>query len=550
MHRIALLVNGTEASGLVEQLIDWAEAEPDVEIAALVIHPMVAQGRLAQIRSEIRRAGVYSMISGIAFMVLQKIERRLFLTPEQRGLLAARSIAERVPNHVVIVPRPSKSGFVHRFSDEDVERVRALGADLLVRCGSGILQGGILDAARLGVVSMHHGDNRINRGGPAGFWEVLERQPCTGFIVQRLEAELDGGEVLCRGSFLTQGSHAANQAWLLERSNLYLKETIRALLDGRATAEPRLLYSNRLYQRPQLHHLLRYGWRLVRDRIRWRLSIGLGRRSRWAVSYIFADWRSAVLRKARTISNPARQFLADPFVIVEKGHHHLFVEAFEFDRDKGLISVYRIEEDRSATPLGVALDEPFHLSFPFMFRYQGDLYMLPESSANEDIRLYRCTDFPLGWTLDKVLMEDVKAVNSMIFEKDGRWWMITNLNPLGRGLNDAEMHVFHAETPLGPWRPHAANPVVFDAACGRNGGILIDESGIYRVAQRSGFGVYGKGASIYRIEELTPETYREVKVQDVDPSFRRGIEGIHHLHQAGGLLAFDHFRTQGVSRPT
>ena len=541
MHRIALLVNGTEVSGLVEQLIDWAEAEPDVEIAALVIHPMAARGG---------RSGM----SGIAFEGLQRIERRLFLTPEQRGLLAARSIAERVPDHVVIAAEPSESGLVHRFSDEDVERVRALGADLLVDCGEGILEGGIVTAARLGMVSIHPGDERIGRGGPAGFWEVLERRPTTGFTVQRRDAEQGGGEVLCRGSFLTRGNraqsnHAANRAWLLERSNLYLTKAIRALLDGRATAEPGALHSSRPYHRPRLHHLLLYGWRLARDRIRWRVSIGLGRRSRWAVSYIFADWRSAALGKARTISSPARIFLADPFVIVEGGRHHLFVEAFEFDRDKGLISVYRIEEDRSATPLGVALDEPFHLSFPYPFRYQGDLYMVPESSANGDIRLYRCTDFPLGWTLHSVLMRDVKAVDSMVFEKDGRWWMITNINPIGRGLNDAEMHVFHAETPFGPWRPHAANPVVFDAACGRNGGILIDESGIYRVAQRAGFGVYGEGASIYRIEELTPETYREVKVRDVDPDFRRGIEGIHHLHQAGGLLAFDHFRTQRVSRP-
>jgi hypothetical protein len=542
MHRIALLVNGTDVSGLVEQLIDWAEAEPDVEIAALVIHPIAARGRPA------RRP------SGLAFRALQTFERRFFLTQQQRDLLAPRSIAERVPNHVVIVPESSKPGLGQRFGDEDVERVRALDADLLVDCGAGCLQGGILTAARLGTVSIRHGDTRVDHGGPAGFWEVLERKPTTGFTIQRLDPERDGGEVLCRGSVLTRGNHvpvnqAANRAWLLERSTLYLTKTIRALLDGRAMAEPEALSTNPPYRHPGLHHLLLYGWRLARDRIRWRVSIGLGRRSRWAVSYIFADWRSAALGKARTISSPARTFLADPFVVAEAGRHHIFVEAFEFDRDKGLIGVYRIEEDCSATPLGVALDEPFHLSFPYPFRYEGDLYMVPESSANGDIRLYRCTDFPLGWTLHKVLMRDVRAADSMLFEKDGRWWMITNLNTLGRGLNDAEMHVFHAETPFGPWRPHAANPVVFDAARGRNGGILIDDSGLYRVAQRPGFGVYGKGASIYRIEELTPETYREVKVQDVDPSFRRGIEGVHHLHQAGGLLAFDHFRTQRVSRP-
>lgn len=28
--------------------------------------------------------------------------------------------------------------------------------------------------------------------------------------------------------------------------------------------------------------------------------------------------------------------------------------------------------------LGTALDEPWHLSYPFVFRWQGEVYMMPE----------------------------------------------------------------------------------------------------------------------------------------------------------------------------
>lgn len=542
MHRIALLVNGTDVSGLVEDLIDWSETQPDIEIAALIIHPLPVQTRGRALIAELRRSGLYAVISTIAFMILQKIERRLFLTPSQRALLAARPIGERVPNHLVITPEPSKSGLIHRFSDEDVERVRQLNVDLLVRCGSGILQGKILSAAPLGIVSMHHGDNRINRGGPAGFWEVLDRHPTTGFVVQRLEAELDGGEVLYRGSFLTRPNFASNQAWLLERSNAFLKKTIFNVLEKRTEVEPRLIYFDRLYRRPKLHNLIRYAWQVVRDRISLKLRMVFGRLPRWSVSYLFSDWRGAVLWKARTIANPPGHFLADPFVASEAGRRHLLLEDFRFDQNKGVIAAYRIEDDRSATPLGVVLEEPFHLSFPFLFRHEGSLYMIPESAANRDIRLYRCASFPLQWALHSVLMQNVVAVDTMVFTHGDRWWMMTNINGLGRGPNDSEVHVFHAETPFGPWLPHAGNPVILDAMRGRNGGILIDETGIYRVAQRPGFGLYGRGASIFRIEALTPETYREVKVQDVDPLFRPGIEGVHHFHQDDGLLAFDHVR--------
>jgi len=78
------------------------------------------------------------------------------------------------------------------------KRIRSYHLDVLVRLGFRILRGGILQAARYGVWSYHHGDNKVNRGGPPGFWEVLEGHAVTGSILQRLNDELDNGTVLCR----------------------------------------------------------------------------------------------------------------------------------------------------------------------------------------------------------------------------------------------------------------------------------------------------------------------------------------------------------------
>ncbi|HWP72656.1 MAG TPA: hypothetical protein VNM36_16190, partial [Gemmatimonadaceae bacterium] len=68
----------------------------------------------------------------------------------------------------------------------DVERIRAQRPDVLIRLGFRILRGGILTAAPHGVWSYHHGDNDRYRGGPPGFWEVMEGTPVTGTILQRL----------------------------------------------------------------------------------------------------------------------------------------------------------------------------------------------------------------------------------------------------------------------------------------------------------------------------------------------------------------------------
>ena len=65
------------------------------------------------------------------------------------------------------------------------------------------LKGEILNICRLGIISFHHGDNNFNRGGPPGFWEVFNREPSTGFIIQRLTEEIDGGDVIFKGKITT-----------------------------------------------------------------------------------------------------------------------------------------------------------------------------------------------------------------------------------------------------------------------------------------------------------------------------------------------------------
>ena len=97
---------------------------------------------------------------------------------------------------IYVDPDISPSGLFYRYKNSDLEKIKKLHLDLLIRGGSGILKGKILNICRLGIISFHHGDNNLNRGGPPGFWEVFNQEPSTGFIIQRLTEEIDGGEVV------------------------------------------------------------------------------------------------------------------------------------------------------------------------------------------------------------------------------------------------------------------------------------------------------------------------------------------------------------------
>ncbi len=89
-----------------------------------------------------------------------------------------------------------------RFSDyvegKDLEDIRGHNLDVLVRFGFRILRGEILNCARHGVWSYHHGDSSRYRGGPPCLWELLEAAPDTGTVLQVLNEDLDSGKVLYR----------------------------------------------------------------------------------------------------------------------------------------------------------------------------------------------------------------------------------------------------------------------------------------------------------------------------------------------------------------
>src|SRR6476646_6975820 len=103
---------------------------------------------------------------------------------------------------------PIGKRFVQRFPPEAIEKIQSKNLDVLLRFGFNILHGEILTSARYGVWSYHHGDNEFYRGGPAHFWELVERNPLSGVMLQVLTEELDGGLVLCKSLFNTEPSVA------------------------------------------------------------------------------------------------------------------------------------------------------------------------------------------------------------------------------------------------------------------------------------------------------------------------------------------------------
>lgn len=75
-------------------------------------------------------------------------------------------------------------------------------------------------------------------------------------------------------------------------------------------------------------------------------------------------------------------FVADPFIYIQDDIIYLFYETKNPVTMQGDIGVAK-STDKGATwePLGIALDEGWHLSYPNVFDYNGQIYMLDRKSV-------------------------------------------------------------------------------------------------------------------------------------------------------------------------
>jgi hypothetical protein len=549
---VGLIVDSKTTTKYTYEIAEWCQRQGNILVSHLIIQndKTTRQGKFSKAFDYFRKHGSLFVVAQASFSVLSRLESILLRrNNHHRNHFQAYKLDDIVPQSLYIEPQKSKSGYIYRYSEQDVSKIKSLELDVLIRYGSGILSGSILSAAKFGILSFHHADNEINRGGPPGFWEVLFRQDATGFVIQQLTEELDGGHILVSGKFPTRFHFLLNQAALYKKANFYMKSLLNEIATTRKlpAAKEAHPYFNQLFKKPGLLDQATYTARLVSSLAEKVITRRLLKRKyRWGVAFSRNEWKNLVMWRSSRIPNPPNCSLATPFSITENNRDFCFVEKFDFKAEKACISVYELVGKKPEL-VGDALVEPFHVSFPYLFRFNGKLYMCPETSGIGEIRLYECVDFPLKWSLSRVLMHDVEAVGTMIFQRDGLWWLFTNIDPSDSGENCSELFIFFSDDPVnGKWTPHPKNPFISDSTKARNGGLLIQQGDYFRIGQKQGFDRYGNGFSINKITTLDKESYIENEICSVAPNFFPSIKGTHHLHGDNGVILFDYLELSRV----
>lgn len=210
-------------------------------------------------------------------------------------------------------------------------------------------------------------------------------------------------------------------------------------------------------------------------------------------------------------------FVADPFILEVDNKIHLFFEIYNKDKEPTAVIGHAESNDRgeSWNYTGVVLKTDRHASYPYVFRHDGSIYMIPglasKPGAPAPAKLYKSVDFPREWKyIDTILEPDHPCLDTTVFEYKGRFWAL-----VGSGKND-ELHLYYNKSLLnGNWKAHSENPVVKDRLrAGRPGGRPIFGSDSIFLPLQDCREEYGHELRLYEISHLTPTSYSDKPVSE------------------------------------
>ncbi len=183
-------------------------------------------------------------------------------------------------------------------------------------------------------------------------------------------------------------------------------------------------------------------------------------------------------------------YIADPFYIKEDGVFYLFVELKgEGNADIALLTSLDGENYRYK---GIVLEEGFHLSYPQVFKYKGEFYMLPETRGSNQVLLFKAKNFPYDWKISDTLIKnrDLKDPSLLLSEE---------LNLIVAVDDDLKQYMFTADSLNGNWTEAKNYKQRWGNETRPGGRFFKMDNNWYLPLQNRSLG-YGTGISIYKLE--------------------------------------------------
>jgi hypothetical protein len=552
IHKIGVLMDDYYLSKFeIENLKLLKNSGLNIELYS-IFHNYKKENLIQAINRKYKQSGLIKLFEISFFKILVTIEKEILkiFFPKIKNIHNKHLVKKEFFNKIInIKPIFSKNKLLVEYSKKDVELIKNEKLDIIIRGNAkGIFKGEMLKVSKFGIISFHHGDNILNKGGPPGFWEVVLKKPSTGFIIQILNHELDNGKIVFKGECATQKTFLLNQYNVFCESNDFILKSIVKILKEQKinSVGTSSINNNSILKSPSFYFTFKYIFLTLKlfFIISFQKFI-LKKQQIWEISYDRNHFDKINYQNIKKIKNLPGHFFGDPFVLERNKKHYVFVEDYIKKDSKAVISVIEIDDKDNHKHFTNIIEEDFHLSFPFIFEYENDLFMVPESSENKDIRLYKCLKFPNIWTYCYNLISNIHAADTIIFKKSNLYWLLTTSSK----NNDysSQLNIFYSDNPLSQsWIPHKNNPVKYDINNGRNGGLIIDNNGeLIRAIQtfdynKYGQNQYGRKINLNSIINISETDFNESFKYTINPYFKKNILGTHTINSTNNFTVIDY----------
>ena len=265
--------------------------------------------------------------------------------------------------------------------------------------------------------------------------------------------------------------------------------------------------------------------------------------SKWHLAFVDSDNYNIDLSKIIIQKSKKNEYWADPFLFKYSNSNYVFFENYKFNDNKGVISVGKIVEDEIVEIRDIINCE-YHMSYPFVYEYQGKIFMIPETHQSKRLEIWVAENFPYKWKLYKTAFLGHKLVDSSIIQYRGDYWLFTNMEDDYYNDFTTSLSIFKVDSPLlNSIEPHKLNPVVVGTESSRNAGsIFVNNNGkLIRPSQAYTGQIYGRYINLSEIIELDINNYRETIVNTIKPDNKNKIIGVHHINKSDDMYVLDVF---------
>ncbi len=524
--RVALCVDSLDLPAWMRELISRLVNSDDAVIALLIITNSSSAAQLLPLTT----GG-----SHLLYRLFRKIEMRAF-RPSRNAFAPGdcATILEHFPR-IEVDPEHLTTGDLGKITDHT--------PDVILTLSRHPLPDSLISLPAYGVWSYKTTFELRNPSHLNGFWEVLEDVPVTHSALYRLGSGTSADMVICQSASATDKSFVMRNLngvfWkathFVERALKNLPERGEKMPAGYPDTDLPMVAQHATVRNPTnqalLFPLLAHLTRMMIRKLK-----GMLYRSRWVLMLRSPSGSPAF----RMVLPPGKGVWADPHIFVKDGRHHVFIEEVPQGSRTGRIATFELNDKGDVPTPRTVLERPYHLSYPFVFEWQRVIYMIPQSTGQPGIELYRCVSFPNSWEFDKYLLPGIDAVDSTLVMKDGRWWLFTCTRDNSGYSPSEELCIFYADSPVSDkWTPHPRNPVISDVRRARPAGAFFeDDNHLYRPSQDCSIR-YGYGTRINRVEILNDKEYVEREVAFLEPVWDRRVKGIHSIAVNKSLTVFD-----------